>query len=185
MNDLDIHLSAIAAGDATAFGRWASGCETRLRLSLTRYAARVDVEAVVQETLLRVWQVAPKFTPDGRPDSLARFAIRVARNVAISELRRLGQRPPPSDAIEPDAVPPCEPDPLLRRVIAACREKLPNKPMRALDQRLASGGGQPDKLLAVAVGMTLNTFLQNVTRARRLLAQCLEQQGVELWSVKS
>ena len=36
---------------------------------------------------------------------------------------------------------------------------------------------------AAAVGMKLNTFLQNVGRARKLLGECLERRGVRLSSV--
>ena len=103
MTDHDVHHAAIAAGDADSFGLWASAVETRLRLSLSRYAARVDVEAVVQETLLVVWQVAPKVTPDGRANSLLRFAIRSARNHAISQLRRQGREVPHEQASEDGA----------------------------------------------------------------------------------
>lgn len=187
MSDLDAHLSAIAAGDADAFGRWIAGGELRLRASLASFAARVDVEAVVQETLLRVWQVAPRIEPDGRPNSLLRFAIRVARNVAVSELRKLGRATAELAEIEraplADPSAPAEPDPLLRRLIAACREELPNKPAAALAERLSSSGLEPDRVLAERLGMQLNTYLQNLTRARRMLAECLRRQGVELETV--
>ena len=96
MSDLDVHLSAIQTGDAAAFGRWVAGAEVRLRLSLRRFATGCDTEAVLQETLLRVWQVAPRVEPDGSPNALLRFAIRVGRNTAISEIRRLGRQPPPA-----------------------------------------------------------------------------------------
>ena len=185
MSSLDVHLAAIQAGDAHAFALWLAGSETRLRLSLRRFAAQVDVEAVMQETLLRVWQVAPRIEPDGRDDCLLRFAIRVARNVAVSEMRRL-QRPSAAIAAAADGaerVEALETDPLLRQVIADCRDKLPAKPAAALDQRLGSGGSAPDRELAAHLGMQLNTFLQNVTRARKLLERCLEQQGVKLQGV--
>ena len=78
MADLDRYLPAIAAGDPDAFGHWVAGAEPRVRLSLSSFATRVDTEAVVQETLLRVWQVAPRFRPDGRPDGLVRLAVRIA-----------------------------------------------------------------------------------------------------------
>jgi hypothetical protein len=60
-----------------------------------------------------------------------------------------------------------------------CREKLPRKPAMALQARL-SGSFRPDHELASGLGMTLNTFLQNFTRARRLLAECLTRHGVDL-----
>jgi RNA polymerase sigma-70 factor (ECF subfamily) len=62
--------------------------------------------------------------------------------------------------------------------LQACREKLPGKPARALEARLAAV--EPDALLARRLGMTLNTFLQNFTRARRLLADCLRKHRVEV-----
>jgi RNA polymerase sigma-70 factor (ECF subfamily) len=180
---LDVHLAGIAAGDAAAFARWMAGAEGRLRLSLKSLAREVDVEAILQETLLRVWQVAPRFTPDGAPDALLRFAVRIGRNLAVSELRR--HRPetgadPPEDQNEPAAWPEAVPDPLLRQAIVECHDQLPGKPAQALDARLAAAGGEPDAALAERLGMRLNTFLQNFTRARKLLAECLRGRGVIL-----
>lgn len=180
--DLDVDLPDIAAGDPDAFARWVARAEDRVRGSLMGLAAHVDVEAVLQETLLRMWQVAPRVRPDGRPNALLRLAIRAARNLAISELRKARVRPTVVERFErlpePTAVM-RGPDPLLRRVIAACRERLPGKPATALLARL-QGPGRPDRELAEAVGMKLNTFLQNVTRARKLLGECLGKHGVDL-----
>ena len=186
--DLDVHLSAIAAGDAGAFGRWLAGAEPPLRRSLRPFAARVDTEAVLQEALLRTWQVAPRHTPDGRPDSLLRLALRIARNLAIDEVRRARSAPMDDEgleqalaAAEPSAKgEPRAPDPLLRRVIEECRRLLPGKPAEALTARLASGGGEPDETLAERLGMRLNTFLQNFGRARKLLAECLARHKIDL-----
>lgn len=175
----DALLPLIAAGDARAFGQWVAGCEHSLRLSLRRYAASVDTEAVLQEALLRVWQVAPKFQPDGRPDALLRFAQVTARNVALSEIRRLGTKPVEPEAGEV-AVAAVSPDPLLRAAVRDCRDKLPGKPKLALDQRLESAGSDDDHVLAERIGMKLNTFLQNFTRARKLLAECLKKRGIDL-----
>jgi RNA polymerase sigma-70 factor (ECF subfamily) len=188
MADLDLHLPQIVAGDAQAFGQWLAGAEPSLRSGLRPFAARVDTEAVLQEALLRIWQVAPRFVPDGAPNGLLRLGARIARNLAVSEARR-GR----TDAVEDAAlermlaaaervVAPEEPDPLLREVIAHCREKLPGKPGLALAQRL-SHPGESDAELAEALKMKLNTFLQNFTRARKLLADCLERRGVRLAEV--
>ena len=181
--DLDIHLPNIAAGDPDAFARWVAGAELRVRASLTSVATSVDVEAVVQETLLRVWQVAPRVEPDGKPNCLLRLSIRIARNLAISDLRRRRVRPDMASALESE--PPDEsvdaivPDPMLREAIAGCRDALPGKPALALAARL-TGPGTPDPTLATAVGMKLNTFLQNITRARKLLAECLKRRGIDV-----
>mgnify|MGYP000844615188 CR=1 FL=1 len=171
-------LAAISTGDAAAFARWCSTAEAPLRRALRTFAAQVDTEAVVQETLLRVWQVAPRFTHDGQPHALLRFAVRTSRNVALSECRRR-RVTPPEEAPEP-TVAPITPDPLLRAHLARCREKLPGAPRSALQQRLDSGGADDDTALAARLNMSLNTFLQNFTRARRFLRECLEKAGVNL-----
>jgi RNA polymerase sigma-70 factor (ECF subfamily) len=179
--DLDQEWPGIRAGDPDAFARWLAGAESPLRASLRSFAAAVDTEAVLQEGLLRVWQLAPSFTPDGRPNSLLRYAHRIVRHLAISETRRLrttfDQAALDAAADDPR---PSTPDPLLRRALVDCREKLPRKPALALDARVAAAGGEPDARLAERLGMTLNTFLQNFTRARKLLADCLRKRGVEV-----
>ena len=86
--DLDAHLDGIAAADPGAFARWVAGAEHGLRDGLRSFAASVDVEAVLQEALLRTWQIAPRVRPDGRPNALFRMAATIARNLALSELRR-------------------------------------------------------------------------------------------------
>jgi RNA polymerase sigma-70 factor (ECF subfamily) len=187
MTDTDAHLPAIAAGDGEAFAAWLARAERRVRSSLRAFGAHVDTEAVLQETLLRVWQVAPRVVPDGRPDALLRLAIRTARNLAVSELRRARLLPVEIDELERaasalDRTPPPDRagDPLLWRVIAGCRGRLPARPARALEARLESAGGEPDAVLAARVGMRPNTFLQNITRARRLLRECLRRHGVDV-----
>ena len=185
MADLDTLLAGIAAGDACAFERWLAGAERPLREGLRGFAVRVDVEAVLQETLLRVWQVAPRVVPDGRANALLRVGARIARNLAISEMRRLHGTTFGDDALDEGAGlepgdPGAGPDPLLRKTISECREKLPDRPSAALEERLRTGGTEPDEVLAARLGMKTNTFLQNFTRARKLLAECLEARGVDL-----
>jgi hypothetical protein len=81
--DLDVHLDAIVAGDDRAFAAWLAGAEPLLRHSLRSFATTVDVEVVLQETLLRAWQFAPRVTRDGGGNSLLRYALRTGRNLAI------------------------------------------------------------------------------------------------------
>ncbi len=183
--DADLHLDGILLRDKRAFGQWMAIAEEPMRASLRSFASVVDVEAVLQESLLRVWTVAPRFVRDGKPNGLLRLGVRIARNLAVSELRRTKSRPMSPDDLEDlegraDVHEPAEPDPLLRRTIEECREKLPGKPREALDARLSSGGGDEDLELAMRLGMTLNTFLQNFTRARRFLHECLKKHGVTI-----
>ena len=186
MTDLDEHLPRIVLGDAAAFGRWLAGAEPRLRDSLRPFAARVDTEAVLQEVLLRVWQVAPRHTPDGSPNSLFRLALRIARNLAVDEVRRAKKAPVPDADIDASAgaagAPSSGPDPFLRRAIEECRDGLPPKQAEVLTARIQSAGGEPDQTLAERLGMRLNTFLQNFTRARKLLAECLQKKHVDIES---
>lgn len=186
--DLDEHLPRILAGDVEAFGAWMAGAEARLRDSLRSFAIRVDVEGVVQETLMRVWQTTPRFVADGRENGLLRLAIRVGRNVAVSELRRYRAEPMEiaalvraAEAYDPTGSgAPRASDPLLARRIEDCLERLPRQPGRALAARLDSGGVRPDEALAEGLGMRTNTFLQNITRARKLIVECLARHGVDL-----
>ncbi|MEO0604749.1 MAG: sigma-70 family RNA polymerase sigma factor [Myxococcota bacterium] len=179
MIDLDAHLPAIAAGDADAFAAWLAGAELPVRRSLRSFAQVVDTEAVLQEALLRVWQVAPRVTTDGRPNALLRFATRVARNAAIDEVRRRREVLDDDGTPPEDIVQPVLPDPALREHIERCRDKLPPRPAQAWIARLEARGGIDDRGLAEELGMRLNTFLKNVGRARALLQACLQAAGIE------
>jgi len=183
MVDLDSHLASIVAGDPDAFERWISDAERPLRESLRSFAARVDTEAVVQEALLRAWNVAPKVERDGAPNALLRVTLRIARNLAIDEVRRARGVALDDDDLDASlrfASFEAMPDPLLREAIQDCSERLPDKPKQALAARIASAGAEHDGTIAARLGMRLNTFLQNVTRARKLLADCLRGRGVDL-----
>ncbi len=184
--DLDEHLPGIRRGESEAFAAWLSAAEPSLRRGLRSFARTVDVESVLQEALLRVWQVAPRFEPDGRPNALVRFAHRIGTNLAISETRRAGRTTSVDPAILGDGADEAarweqpQPDPLLREHIATCREKLPPRPKAALAARLDWAGAVADLTLAEQLTMTKNTFLQNITRARKLLLECLQRAGVDL-----
>lgn len=169
-------------GDMNSFGQWMSMVEIPLRRSLSRFARAVDVEAVVQETFVRMWLLAmdPGRSLEGSHSSL-RFAYRVARNVALEEMRRYRRhRSLELDGIDdlPEGqIRPQQPDPALAAAIRRCIERLPAKPKHAILARLHEGY-RPDRDLAAALRMQHNTFLQNIVRARRLLRDCLERRGI-------
>ncbi|MBL8609183.1 MAG: hypothetical protein JNL38_17780 [Myxococcales bacterium] len=177
--NLDELWPAVVLGDTGAYARWMSLAEPTIRRSLRGFAIHVDVEAVVQEALLRMWQIAPRFEADGRDNGTLRLGLRVARNLALSEARRMRAELTESEVLEAQGVDaePTMPDPILRAAILACREALPDKPREALDARLESAGNEDDGAIAERLGQRKNTFLQNFTRARRLLAECLQRRG--------
>jgi RNA polymerase sigma factor (sigma-70 family) len=171
----------ITSRDYSSFAKWMARTEEPIRSSLRRFASCVDVESVVQETFLRVWTSARLVDGDGKPNLLLRYGLRIARNLAVSEARRrrmldLDAAQAPEPTVEPSSVP----DPSVADAVHACREKLPQQPRAAIDARIQSEGLVRDEELAARVGMRTNTFLQNVTRARKLLAECLRLRGIDL-----
>lgn len=173
----------VCRGDEAAFEAWMGAVEGPLRRSLAPWARAVDVESVVQETLLRVWDFA-----QDRGDALVgedaslRWALGIARNVARNEARRFRrERPTRSGRLpEPPAAPPRPSDPALHRIIRRCLEALSPRPRQALQARIDAGPERDDASLARLLGMRRNTFLQNIVRARKQMAACLEENGAPL-----
>lgn len=175
--------------DKSAFAEWMGMVEIPLRRSLHRFARVVDVESAIQETFLRMWRFAlgPDRQLSGANASL-KFALRVARNVALEEIRRykkerfvdLSELENNPEGQDIDALP----DPALRRAIKDCLMRLSAQPRKALLARIHYGG-KPDRDHAGSLQMKLNTFLQNIVRARQLLRECLEKRGVHLKEVLS
>jgi RNA polymerase sigma-70 factor (ECF subfamily) len=185
VTELDRLFAKVRAGNRAAFASWMEQVHLPVRASLRRFATAVDVEAVMQEALLRMWLVARESTRllEGRNASL-RFTIRVARNVALEELRRFRLEEPTAEpetdaAVAPDPLP----DPALRRLILECLDRLPSRPRTALRARLADGHRRPDAEIAERIGMRKNTYLQNISRARPLMEKCLDDHGVRLEEV--
>jgi RNA polymerase sigma-70 factor (ECF subfamily) len=111
------------------------------------------------------------------------MSLRIAKNLAIDEIRKRREEPGEPDEHANEMSLNAElsvPDPLLRHRIAECLQKLPAQPSMALQARIFSEGAEPDAILAERCQMRPNTFLQNVTRARKLLAQCLQTFGIVL-----
>jgi DNA-directed RNA polymerase specialized sigma24 family protein len=176
-------------GDREAFAVWMGMVEILLRRSLQRFARAVDVEVVVQETLLRMWLLAsdPDRELSGHHASL-KFAFRVGRNVALEEMRKYRQDRwvdlDGLDELPEGQVKSHSPDPALRRAVHDCLDRLPAQPRTALSARVHDGD-RPDRELAVRVRMKTNTFLQNVVRARKLVRDCLEKRGILLAEILS
>ena len=119
-NPLEDAFRLARSGNPEAFAEWMGMAEIPLRRSLRRFARAVDVEVVVQETLLRMWLLAndPQWVLEGNSASL-KFAFRVARNVALEEIRRFRQdrfvNMNTLDSLPEGCVEPELPDPALGR----------------------------------------------------------------------
>jgi RNA polymerase sigma factor (sigma-70 family) len=188
VTEIDAAFAEVCLGNEAAFARWMGCVERPIRLSLGPFARAVDVEGVVQETLARMWVYARDRGRDlsGENASL-RFAIGMARNIARNEARRTRREVhlAPEELKEPAVNPDPASDPALRRAIVECLEKLAARPLKALRARLDEGHRVGDREVAKRLGMTVNTFLQNIVRARKQLAKCLEGKRVPLGEIVS
>lgn len=176
-----MELLAIGKRDQEAFANWLGRSEESIRLSLRSFARSVDVEAVVQETALRAWQVASMLEPDGKPNVLLRWAVTVARNLARDSARRSGREfPLEGDENVPELPTVAPSDPMLAERIEICLGKLKGKPADALAARLWAGGTDSDRKLAEGISMTFDNFRKNLSRARMALEVCLERFGIQV-----
>ncbi len=178
MTAIDAAFERARTGDHDGFADWVRLVEVRLRGTLRRFARGADVEAVLQESLLRMWRLAPGLHLQGDDASL-RYATTIAANLAKAEIRRGGRFDPIEDRDDPPVEGAPLGDPWLRSLILSCFARLSGRPREALLLRLTTHGTTHDRDLAGTLGMTLNTFLQNVVRARTAIAKCLSGHGVE------
>jgi RNA polymerase sigma-70 factor (ECF subfamily) len=175
-------LQAIAAHDEDAFTRWFARHDIALKRSLRSFAAIVDVEAIVQETAIRVWSHASSITADGRPGFLVRWAATVARNMARTEARRSGRLQFVESPPETPAPVDHPPDPAFTARAQRCFKQLSPKLRLAMERVRDHGGSQSLRDVAAAIGMTHDSIRQNLTRARRALEECLESHGIDVRS---
>jgi DNA-directed RNA polymerase specialized sigma24 family protein len=190
VTELDALFAEVRAGNSLAFATWAGRIERPVRASLSRFARAADLEVVMQETLLRMWLIATRSGKELTGDNASlRMALAVARNVAREEVRRArldALVPLEGRENDPELVAPPDPgpDPGLARAIQDCIAGIRGRPRAALELRLQQGHARPDRELASALGLKLNTFLQHIVRARRSLADCLEGKDIDLAGVR-
>ena len=183
MTEIDELWDQVRLGDERAFGDWMGRVERPIHRMLRPFAPAVDTESVVQETLVRMWHLSqhPKRKLEGDNASL-RFAFGMARNLARNLARKYRREHllPTSDSTDDESpvVEDVRPDPFLRWIIEKCLAALVGPLRRALGVRLEDGH-RPAPELARSVRMTVNTFHQNVARARKSVAECLRKHGVD------
>lgn len=187
-SEVDTLFARVRECDLVAFRDWMGRVERPIRASLSRFARAVDVESILQETLLRMWLLATKEERrlEGANASL-RFAIGLARNLARTEARRMGRLKflPPEELPEVSQDPLASSDPGLAAAIRDCLARLTSKLRKVLEARIALGPFQPDRETAEGLRLKPNTFLQCVVRARRQMRKCLEGKGVPVWEIPS
>jgi DNA-directed RNA polymerase specialized sigma24 family protein len=175
-------LQAIAQGNQEAqdaFNRWFGRCEIRLKRSLRDFASVVDVEAVVQDTALLVWERAATISPERPPGFLFRWAVTVAKNKARNNAKRAGRQLPLDGESQPADSSPLG-DPLLRSQILKCRERLSPHQQRVVTARCEDGGTREDRGLAASIDMSFEAFRQNLARARKALVKCLRSFNIDV-----
>lgn len=183
-DDLSEHSEwqAIRQRDEVAFARWLARCEVRLRRSLRPFAPVVDVEAVLQETAIQIWEHdVHRIRPTGGSEFLLRWAFVVARNKALNIARREGRLE--SFETWEDLSPGVETshgDPLLRDRIRMCLERLVPTLRRVVNARLTDDGQHKDRELAERLGVSFEAFRQNLARGRRALEECLSAHGIDI-----
>lgn len=173
-------LHAIVQRDLDAFSRWFARCEIPLKVSLRSFKPFVDAEAVVQDTVIKVWEDPSRIRPDGRPGFLLRWARTVALNAARNAARRQGRHAamPEGDHVAGDVQPMS--DVFLRTRVQQCFERLPAPQRQAFRARVADGGSRTDRELAASIEMSFDAFRQTLTRGRRALVACLRSFNIDV-----
>lgn len=173
-------LAAYAAGEAGA----ARALTGRLAPRIHAFALRMlgdaaEAEDVTQETMLRLWRIAPQWER-GR-GRVATWAFRVASNLCTDRLR---QRRPAAleDAPEPEDP---APGPEARLIAAdrvqaleAALAALPARQRQAVVLRHLEGLANPE--IAEVMGVGVEAVESLTARGRRALAAALAQRKGEL-----
>lgn len=183
LSDEDL-LTAYAAGDARAARDLIQRLAPRL-LALARrmLADPVEAEDIVQESLLRLWQIAPRWEPGAATP--ATWVYRVALNLATDRLRRRagGRRGLALDEVDE---PPDQSPAVLDRIIAADRmqaldlalARLPDRQRAAVVLRHIEGMSNPEIAAQLDIGVEAVESL--TARGKRRLADLLSAQREEL-----
>jgi RNA polymerase sigma-70 factor, ECF subfamily len=158
--DDDELIAALAAGDDTAlrelFTRHAPWLAARLRAALQPS----DVEDVLQETFLAVWQGASGYRPRGTPQA---WMWVIARNQAALLLRRRGPVTEPLEEAPHAGLDPAEAA-IVRADITAALNSLEGQVLRLMYVE-----DRPVAEIAALLGVPAGTVKSRAHRARRML----------------
>ena len=164
MDDDDELIAALAAGDDTAlrelFMRHAPWLAARLRAALPP----PDVEDVLQETFLAVWQGATGYRPRRTPQA---WMWVIARNQAALLLRRRGPVTAPLEETPHVGLDPAEAA-MVRADITAALDGPEGQVLRLMYVE-----DRPVAEVAVLLGVPAGTVKSRAHRARRMLRAVL------------
>ena len=169
-------LAAVARGDKAAFERLYGATRAKLYGVLLRILGRPELaDDVMQETYLKVWQMAGKFDPTVA--SPITWMVAMARNRAIDIVRKRGEI---SIEDEPEAqnVPAETPAPLARREMTeelrrllACLGKLDPEKQRIV--LLAYYSGWSREQLSHKLDIPVNTIKTWLRRSLLEIRECM------------
>ncbi|MEZ5911537.1 MAG: RNA polymerase sigma factor [Paracoccaceae bacterium] len=176
----DALLRLYALGD----GQAARELTARLAPRLVSFARRMlgdvaEAEDVVQETMLRLWKIAPQWQPGSA--RVSTWAFRVASNLCTDRLRR--RRGQPLDAVpEPADDRPDADQGLIEAdrlaALDAALARLPQRQRQAVVLRHIEGLSNPE--IAETMGIGVEAVESLTARAKRALAAMLAGRKEEL-----
>ena len=167
-------LEATSRGDRAAFRALYEAVAPKLFgvvLRITR--SRPTAEEVLQETFIKIWQNAERFTPEvGQPMA---WLTSIARNRAIDRIR--SERIERSRASDDDHIlerlaAPAAGDPAMRQALAACLGKLDEESRNCVMLAYCSGFSREE--LAERFGRPVGTIKTLLHRCLKQLRACLE-----------
>ena len=174
-------VASYAAGDALAARQLADRVLPGT-LALARRMLRNDAEAedVAQETMLRLWKIAPKWDPSRA--QVTTWTYRVAANLCTDRLRRSG-RFVADDALAeaPDETPGAEQALMAGDRRAAMRDaigRLPDRQRLAIQLRHFEELGNPQ--IAQIMETSVEAVESLLARAKRTLAAMLKPRQKEI-----
>jgi RNA polymerase sigma-70 factor, ECF subfamily len=173
-------LQRYAAGDPQAARLLLDRMSPRLyRLALRLLADTAEAEDVVQEAMLRLWKIAPRWEPGvAQP---ATWVYRVAMNLATDRLRR--RRSVALDSVaEPADETPAPFEALLEtdraRALEAALAQLPDRQRQAVVLRHLEGLPNPE--IADVMGVGVEAVESLTARGKKRLAELLSGRREDL-----
>ena len=164
-------MRLVGGGDARAFRSLSDHFLPKIVAYAQRLLGRpAEAEDVAQETFLRLWQHAARWSPDAR---LSTWLFRVAHNLAIDRLRARREVGPA--ALEAAAAPDRPSGLLQRKQLASAVEQallaLPERQRAAIALCHYEGLGNPE--IAAVLEISVEAVESLLSRGRRALRETL------------